>query len=485
MDQDLTELARRMRREWDARAAHDARYFVRQTVLDQDDTSFDESGALNVRTYVAPEIARWAAGRNPRTMRALEIGCGVGRLTRHLAGIFGEVHGLDVSSEMIRLGRERLADLPNVHLHHGNGVDLSGLADDSFQFVFSYIVFQHVPDKAVIASYVREVARVLEPGGLFKFQVHGGSSDYHGDTGSTWSGAVVTQQDITSWAEELGFRVLSLEGFGTQYAWARLEATASGSAIGAAASSVAPALPLARALPRPVRVVVPLFDRRSAPPAAIIAATPEDRARFVWVDCRPPGDPPLVTAGGQSIVVGSPAWTFEDALREGCRDMSEPYWAALSERAVPEAGWLASLVRRAEAAPGIAIVGAPLLRVRSSGHVDRLTPVARDCEDFALWSADATDVPPGVALLGAALLRAGADPLTSRVDVDEDVCVSIFDLEPAFYCSWLWDFSEYYRKAGNLKEAQHHLEELVQRFPDDERALHALERIREERAAKG
>ena len=49
-----------------------------------------------------------------RGREELEIGCGLGRMTRHLAGIFGEVYATDVSAEMIRGACARLGHLGNV-----------------------------------------------------------------------------------------------------------------------------------------------------------------------------------------------------------------------------------------------------------------------------------------------------------------------------------------------------------------------------------
>ena len=42
-----------------------------------------------------------------------------------------------------------------------------------FDFAYSEIVFQHIPNRDVIENYVREVNRLLRPGALFKFQLHG------------------------------------------------------------------------------------------------------------------------------------------------------------------------------------------------------------------------------------------------------------------------------------------------------------------------
>src|SRR5881227_2023381 len=74
---------------------------------------------------------------------ALEIGCGPGRLLRPLSRHFGEIHGVDVSDQMIALAKERLRDTPNAFPHHSSGSDLSLFPDEKFDFVYSYAVFQH------------------------------------------------------------------------------------------------------------------------------------------------------------------------------------------------------------------------------------------------------------------------------------------------------------------------------------------------------
>ncbi|HMD30961.1 MAG TPA: class I SAM-dependent methyltransferase, partial [Candidatus Acidoferrales bacterium] len=102
---------------------------------------------------------------------ALEIGCGVGRMTAAFAQEFGEVIGIDVSPEMVKKARAR--ELPGARFLVGSGCDLSGVEDRSADFAFSYIVFQHIPEKAVILRYFEEAARVLRPGGLFRFHVNG------------------------------------------------------------------------------------------------------------------------------------------------------------------------------------------------------------------------------------------------------------------------------------------------------------------------
>lgn len=103
--------------------------------------------------------------------RVLEIGCGMGRITRALAERAAWVVGLDVSSEMLGAARAALSDLANVELVLGDGRGLGGLPDAAFDVVYSFLVFQHVPDPAVVCSYVRDMGRVLRPGGWALFQV--------------------------------------------------------------------------------------------------------------------------------------------------------------------------------------------------------------------------------------------------------------------------------------------------------------------------
>ena len=110
----------------------------------------------------------WAAPL-PGRARAVEIGCGVGRFTVALASRFDRVDAVDVSPTMVALAAQ--LGLPgNVSLHVGSGRDLEGLPDAAYDLAFSHLVFQHIEDEAVIASYLGEVARVLAPGGVAALQ---------------------------------------------------------------------------------------------------------------------------------------------------------------------------------------------------------------------------------------------------------------------------------------------------------------------------
>jgi SAM-dependent methyltransferase len=210
------DVSARMRRDWNARAREDAGYYVAFGRRDQDDAGFFATGAEVIKGL------EWELRRAPKEQRAnwraLEIGCGPGRLMRPMSAHFAEIHGVDVSDEMIGLAREKLRGIAHAHVHVTDGATLPMFADDFFDFVYSYAVFQHIPSREVVTEYFREIRRVLKPGGYARLQINGlarGSDT----TFDTWSGARFTALDVLEFTGENDFQVLALEGVSTQYMW--------------------------------------------------------------------------------------------------------------------------------------------------------------------------------------------------------------------------------------------------------------------------
>ncbi len=161
---DIRNLAAKMKADWNLRALENARFYIASDDW-QNEEAFRASGVRD-----AALVVRGLEGFLHPEMRVLEIGCGIGRVLRVLAPRFAELHGIDVSGEMIQRGRDWLADCPNVSLHETSGVDLKMFTDGWFDCVYSHITFQHMPT-SVVALYCQEVRRVLARQGRFRFQV--------------------------------------------------------------------------------------------------------------------------------------------------------------------------------------------------------------------------------------------------------------------------------------------------------------------------
>lgn len=99
---------------------------------------------------------------------ALDFGCGVGRLTQALAGHFREAHGVDIAPSMLKQANcfNQFPDRCYYHLNSENNLRL--FATQKFDFIYSFIVFQHIEGRYVL-DYIREFTRLLKPGGIAMF----------------------------------------------------------------------------------------------------------------------------------------------------------------------------------------------------------------------------------------------------------------------------------------------------------------------------
>ncbi len=100
----------------------------------------------------------------------LDFGCGVGRVSQHLCESFATGVGIDVSQPMIDMARDFNRFGERMHYHCNDHGDLSLLDDASFDFIYSGIVLQHIPQEEA-KRYIREFVRVLRPSGVALFQI--------------------------------------------------------------------------------------------------------------------------------------------------------------------------------------------------------------------------------------------------------------------------------------------------------------------------
>lgn len=208
-----------MRRDWDRRAQTDAHFYVAFGRQNQAEEDFLASAA-DVMPMFEREFERLASGPASQR-RALEIGCGPGRLMVPMSRHFGETHGIDISERMAQLARERLRAMPHAHVHVSSGDDLDLFPDAHFDFVYSYIVFQHIPSREIVLNYLREAKRVLRAGGVLCCQLRGVAplaSELSRES-ETWTGCYFSAGDMAQFAKEQIFPLVAISGLSTQYMW--------------------------------------------------------------------------------------------------------------------------------------------------------------------------------------------------------------------------------------------------------------------------
>ncbi|WP_437721475.1 class I SAM-dependent methyltransferase [Sorangium sp. So ce861] len=104
----------------------------------------------------------------------VDIGCGTGQLTYAIASRVvpgGVVYAVDPDPERLAYARANLpAELKNIRFLNTRAHELGEIPEASIDLVFSNYVFQWIEDKAVA---LREVGRVLRPGGRLVMEVVG------------------------------------------------------------------------------------------------------------------------------------------------------------------------------------------------------------------------------------------------------------------------------------------------------------------------
>jgi len=160
-----------MRRDWDDRARRDAFHYIASWKQDWSIESFLASGEKDYATLVSPVLERCGISANGQVM--VELGCGAGRMTPSFARRYERAVALDLSSEMLQRARQIHAEQQNILWLRVGGTDLACLRSGSADFLFSYLVLQHLPNEDLAFGYIGEFLRVLRPGGGFLFQFNG------------------------------------------------------------------------------------------------------------------------------------------------------------------------------------------------------------------------------------------------------------------------------------------------------------------------
>ncbi len=219
---------------WDERARENSLFFINNSLSyrETDPEAFWASGPHDVDAVLGALGVEIAPDDE-----VVEIGCGIGRMTRPMAARGHNVRALDVSAEMLAQARLENPALDNVEWIQGDGTTLSGIDDASADACLSYVVLQHIPDPDVTLGYIREMGRILRPGGWAAFQVSN-DPDVHrpreqrglrqrlrvvfgraprGQKHDAWLGSAVSVEQVREAADAGGMDIERTSGEGTQF----------------------------------------------------------------------------------------------------------------------------------------------------------------------------------------------------------------------------------------------------------------------------
>jgi SAM-dependent methyltransferase len=162
---------RRLRANWEAFGKQDPLWAILtlpgKRLGRWDVREFFETGVVEV-----DELMRRleTIGHPGRRERALDFGCGVGRVTQALAGHFAEVVGVDIARSMLARARRLNGLGSRCRYMHNDQQDLRAFPDGHFDLVYTAYVLQHMPPEYA-RGYVSEFIRVLRSDGVAVFQM--------------------------------------------------------------------------------------------------------------------------------------------------------------------------------------------------------------------------------------------------------------------------------------------------------------------------
>jgi SAM-dependent methyltransferase len=157
---------------WERFAETDPYRYILTSMESNDPREFWQSGEQTVRTELLPTVQ----ASDVRTVVGLELGCGVGRLALPLARHFHEVLGVDISHRMIQRAKSRTQEsgIENASFFSISGPEdfLSRVGNyaGSCDFIYSILVFQHIPDFSVIEGYLQVIRILLHESGVAYLQ---------------------------------------------------------------------------------------------------------------------------------------------------------------------------------------------------------------------------------------------------------------------------------------------------------------------------
>lgn len=156
-----------LQKHWDEFGKSNPMWAILTSATEWNEEAFFETGIQEINSIMETVKSLPTAFSKAR---ALDFGCGIGRLTQALALHFEEVCGVDISPAMIETAMQYNKYGDRCKYYVNSSDDLPLFANNSFDFIYSNITLQHM-NPQYAKKYIAEFVRILVPGGLMVFQL--------------------------------------------------------------------------------------------------------------------------------------------------------------------------------------------------------------------------------------------------------------------------------------------------------------------------
>ena len=107
-----------------------------------------------------------------KSEKALDYGCGSGRMIKKFSKYFSQVDGVDIVKNNLEYAKNYCKDLINSpKFYLCSGIDLNPINDKIYDFIYSTIVIQHIAPHSVRFAILKEIYRCLNEKGFLAFQM--------------------------------------------------------------------------------------------------------------------------------------------------------------------------------------------------------------------------------------------------------------------------------------------------------------------------
>lgn len=185
-------------------------FTAREILLDLGDDPGTHLTDLDIS--VKAHEAHWIPQMVPlsKEMTILDLGCGYGRSAEWLWRTVRKVYGVDISKEIIQVCKTRFRAIQNVEFYENAGNDLGMFPPNSFDLIYCFNVFQHIP-REMTAAYLEEFRRTLKLGGFCLFNLVSGVNEdtKYGEPGTEWT-IGYRQEEVRTMVEAAGLHLVRI-----------------------------------------------------------------------------------------------------------------------------------------------------------------------------------------------------------------------------------------------------------------------------------